>query len=81
MAELKLTAFTSSLAHEPRVHLEAWLEEAETAAVNLCPQHDPTGALTLVATNVVWEQQLENLTNLAQVLADTHPAVYRARPT
>ncbi len=58
-----------------------WLEEAETAAVNLCPQHDPTGALTLVATDVVWEQQPENLTNLAQVLAGTHLAVYRARPT
>ena len=81
MTELKLTAFTSSLADEPRFHLEAWLEEAETAAVNLCPQHDPTGALTLVATDVVWEQQPENLTNLAQVLAGTHQAVYRARPT
>ena len=81
MAELKLTAFTSSLAHEPRIHLEAWLEEAETVAVNLCPQHDPTGALTLVATDVVWEQQPENLTNTAQVLAGSHAAVYRARPT
>jgi hypothetical protein len=49
--------------------------------VNLCPQHDPTGTLTLVATDVVWEQQPENLTNLAQVLAGTHPAAYRARPT
>ncbi len=80
MAELRLTAFTSSLAHEPRIHLEARLEEAETAAVNLCPQHDPSGALTLVATDVVWEQQPENLTNLAQVLAGAHAAVYRARP-
>ena len=81
MAELKLTAFTSSLAHEPRIYLEAWLEEAETVAANLCPQHDPTGALTLVATDVVWNQQPENLTNPAQVLAGTHAAVYRARPT
>ena len=81
MAELKLTAFTSSLAHEPRIYLEAWLEEAETVAANLCPQHDPTGALTLVATDVVWEQQPENLTNPAQVLAGSHAAVYRASPT
>ena len=77
MAELKLTAFTSSLAHEPRIHLEAWLEEAATVAA----QHDPTGALTLVATDVVWNQQPENLTNPDQVLAGTHAAVYRACPT
>jgi hypothetical protein len=49
----------------------------------MCPQHDPTGALTLVASNEVWNwnQQPENHTNAAQVLAGTHAAVYRARPT
>ena len=47
----------------------------------MCPQHDPTGALTLVASNEVWNQQPENLTNATQVLAGTHAAVYRARPT
>ena len=77
----KLAAFTSSLAHAPRQHLQPWLEEAETAAVNMCPQHDPTGALTLVASNEVWNQQHENLTNATQVLAGIHVAVYRARPT
>ena len=39
---------THSLAHDSRTNLETWLEEAETLARNLCPQHDPTGALTLV---------------------------------
>jgi hypothetical protein len=80
-SDSKLTAFTSSLAHAPRNNLEPWLEEAETAAVNMCPQHDPTGVLTLVASNEVWNQQPENLTNATQVLAGTHAAVYRARPT
>ena len=65
----KLAALTSSLAHAPRQYLEPWLEETETAAVNMCPQHDPTGALTLVASDTVWHQQPENLTNAAQVLA------------
>jgi hypothetical protein len=41
MAELKPTVFTSSLSHEPRIYLEAWLEEAETAAVNLCSTTPP----------------------------------------
>ena len=77
----KLAALTSSLAHAPRQYLEPWLEETETAAVNMCPQHDPTGALTLVASDAVWNQQPENLTNAAQVLAGSHPAAYRARPT
>jgi hypothetical protein len=77
----KLAAFTSSLAHAPRQYLEPWLEETETAAVNMCPQHDPTGALTLVASDTVWHQQPENLTNAAQVLAGSHPPAYRARPT
>ncbi len=77
----KLAAFTSSLAHAPRQNLEPWLEEAETVAVNMCPQHDPTGALTLVASNAVWNQQPENLTNATQVLAGTHADAYRARPT
>jgi hypothetical protein len=81
MADSKLAAFTSSLAHAPRQNLEPWLEEAETAAVNMCPQHDPTSALNMVANDAVWNQQPENLTNAAQVLAGTHAAAYRARPT
>ena len=47
----------------------------------MCPQHHPTGALTLVASNAVWNQQPENLTNATQVLAGTHADAYRARPT
>ncbi len=80
-SDSKLAAFTSSLAHAPRHNLEPWLEEAETAAVNMCSQHDLTGALTLVASNEVWNQQPENLANAAQVLVGTHAAAYRARPT
>ena len=72
---------THSLAHYSRTNLETWLEEAETLARNLCPQHDPTGALTLVATDQVWNDIPVNLTNRAQVLAGTHPPAYRARPT
>jgi hypothetical protein len=72
---------THSLAHDSRTNLETWLEEAETLARNLCPQHDPTGALTLVATDVVWKDFPVNLANRAQVLAGTHPPAYRARPT
>jgi hypothetical protein len=48
----KLAAFTYSLAHAPRENLEPWLEEAETAAFNMCPQHDPIGAL--VASDAIW---------------------------
>ena len=72
---------THSLAHDSRTNLETWLEEAETLARNLCPQHDPTGALTLVATDQVWNDIPVNLANRAQVLAGTHPPAYRARPT
>ena len=72
---------THSLARDSRTNLETWLEEAETLARNLCPQHDPTGALTLVATDQVWNDIPVNLANRAQVLAGTHPPAYRARPT
>jgi len=54
---------THSLAHDPRTTLEMWLEEAETVARNLCPQHDPTGALTLVATDLVWHEMPVNVVN------------------
>jgi hypothetical protein len=53
----------------------------EIPVLQMCPQHDPTGALTLVASNAVWNQQPENLTNAAQVLASTHAAAFRVRPT
>jgi hypothetical protein len=71
---------THSLAHEPRTNLEMWLEEAETDARNLCPQHDATGALTLVATDRVWHEMPGNVVNHAGVLRGDPPQ-YRARPT
>ena len=71
---------THSLAHDPRTTLEMWLEEAETVTRNLCPQHDPTGALTLVSTDQVWNEMPVNLTNPVDVL-NGQPPVYRARPT
>ena len=76
---MKLT-LTHSLAHDSRTNLEMWLEEAETVSRNLCPQHDPTGALTLVATDQVWNEMPVNLTNPVDVL-NGQPPVYRARPT
>ncbi len=71
---------THSLVNDPRTTLEMWLEEAETVARNLCPQHDPTGALTLVATDVVWREIPGNIANPAGVLQGDPPQ-YRARPT
>ena len=65
---------THSLAHDSRTNLEMWLEEVETVSRNLCPQHDPTGALTLVATDQVWNDIPVNLANRAQVLACTRIA-------
>ena len=65
---------THSLAHDSRTNLETWLEEAETLARNLCPQHDPTGALTLVATDQVWNEMPVNVTNPADVLNGQPPA-------
>ncbi len=53
----------------------------ETQARHQCPQHDVTGALCLVATDRVWAQLPENITNAAQVLAGTHPPAIRALPT
>ena len=45
---------TQTLANDSRAQLEPWLEEFETHARNLCAQHDATGALTLVASDQVW---------------------------
>jgi hypothetical protein len=72
---------THSLATDPRTHFDDWLEDAETQARPQCPQHDATGALCLVATDRVWAQLPDNITNAAQVLAGTHPPTIRARPT
>ena len=71
---------TKSLANDPRSELEPWLEAVEKQARNLCPQHDITGALSLVVPDEVWKLVPGNITNPAEVAAGTHPAVYRARP-
>ena len=83
MSENKTSTITltHSLATDPRTHFEEWLEDVETHARHQCPQHDVTGALCLVATDLVWAQLPENITNAAQVLAGTHPPTIRARPT
>jgi hypothetical protein len=46
---------TKSLANDPRSELEPWLEAVEKQARNLCPQHDITGALSLVVPDEVWK--------------------------
>ena len=84
MSENKISTtitLTHSLAIDPRTHFEDWLEDVETQARHLCPQHDITGALCLVATDRVWASLPDNTTNAAQVLAGTHPRNIRARPT
>ena len=76
------TAITliQSLAHDPRTNLERWQKDVEMQARNQCAQHDITGALSLVATDEVWNAVPGNITNPAQVLAGSHPPNYRARP-
>ena len=69
-----------SLANDPRTHLETWLEDVETQARHQCPQHDITGALSLVVTDIVWNMVPGNITNAAAV-ARGNPPQFRARPT
>jgi hypothetical protein len=55
MSALQTLNITKSLANDSRANLESWLEEIETHARNICcPQHDATGALSLVASDRVW---------------------------
>ena len=70
---------TKSLADDPRSELEPWLEEVEKQAKNLCPQHDITGALSLVVPDDVWNLVPGNITNPVRVAAGS-PPTYRARP-
>ncbi len=41
---------------------------------------DPTGAITLIASDNVWNAIPGNIANPAQVLAGSHPPAYRPRP-
>jgi hypothetical protein len=56
-------------------------ENVEILARNLCAQWDISGALTLVATDEVWADYPGNVTNMADVLANSDPPDIRARPT
>jgi hypothetical protein len=69
-----------SLANDSRAQLEPWLEDVETQARNQCPQHDITGALSLMVPDKVWQFLPGNITNPVRVAAGSSP-VYRARPT
>ncbi len=72
-------SLTKPLANDPRSELEPWLEAVEKQAKNLCPQHDITGALSLVVPDDVLKLVPGNITNLVRVAAGSPPA-YRARP-
>jgi len=70
---------TPSLVDDPRHNLEAWTENVETHARNMCASHDILGALTLVVSDATWDLVPANLTNPVDVAAG-QPAVYRQRP-
>jgi hypothetical protein len=70
---------TKTLAKNSRAQLEPWLEEFETHARNLCAQHDATGALTLVASDAVWNIIPANVTTAIRIAVGDPP--HRARPT
>jgi len=70
---------TPSLVDDPRHNLEAWIENVETHARNMCASHDIMGALTLVVSDATWDLVPANLTNPVDVAAG-QPAVYRQRP-
>ena len=69
-----------SLADSPRTQIVEWFDDLSAKARGLCAQWDRTGAITLIATDAVWNAIPGNITNAAQVLAGTHAPAYRARP-
>ncbi len=77
-ASVTLT-LTHTLADNAQQQLDYWLEEAATLARELCCQHDFSGALTLVATDIVWAQYPGNVANMADVLANGDPPNIRGR--
>jgi hypothetical protein len=73
---------TQTLANDSQAQLEPWLlvEDFEThARNNLCAQHDTTGALTLVASDDVWNSIPANQTTAVRIAAGDPP--HRAHPT
>jgi hypothetical protein len=69
-----------SLADSPRTQIVEWFENLSAKARGLCVQWEPTGAITLIATDPVWNAIPGNILNLADVLAHGAAAQYRARP-
>jgi hypothetical protein len=70
-----------SLTDNARTKLLDWYGDVCSQARNQCAQHEPTGALTLVARDNTWNAYPGHVTNMAQVTAGTHPPDYEARPT
>ena len=68
------------LADSPRIQIVEWFDDLSVKARGLCAQWHNTGAITLIATDAVWNAIPGNITNAAQVLAGTHAPTYRARP-
>ena len=71
----------NALRENARTKLLDWYGDVCSQARNQCAQHEPTGALTLVARDETWNAYPGHLTNAAQVTAGTHPPAYAARPT
>ena len=69
-----------SLVDNPRTQIEEWYDDLMAQARRLCIQWDITGAITLVASDPVWNAVPGNITNLAAVLARGDAPQYRARP-
>jgi hypothetical protein len=69
-----------SLVDNPRTQIEEWFEDVSAKARFLCIQWDPTSAITLIASDAVWNATPGNIANPAQVLAGTRPSAYRPKP-
>jgi hypothetical protein len=57
------------LAENARTTLPDWYNDVCSQARNLCAQHEPTGALTQVATDKTWNDCPGHITNLVAVLS------------
>ncbi len=74
-----------SLVDNPRTQIEEWYEDVMAKARGLCIQWDLTGAVTLVASDAVWNPGIQcpatsRISNLIDVLARSAAPQYRARP-
>ena len=76
-----LVSLQFSLADSPRTQIVEWFDDLSAKARGLCAQWDRTGAITLIATDAVWNAIPGNITNAAQVLAGTHAPQYRTEMT